>query len=183
MLQQGGDVRSDEVFPLAQPHDQRAILAYGDDLIRMVPENDAQGKGAGQKVYSLPHRLHRVPVVAMVDQLGGDFRIGLGGEGVALLRKEFPQLHIVFHNAVVHQRHPAALAQMGVGIHVAGFPMGGPAGMPHPDMAGQLGPFLGHVPKHLEPAPGLCYLDGSICGHADAAGIIAPVFQLMQGLQ
>ena len=44
MLQQGRDIRGNEVFPLAQPHDQRAILAYGDDLIRMVPENDAQAK-------------------------------------------------------------------------------------------------------------------------------------------
>ena len=55
------------------------------------------------------HRGVGVFFIVVIDELHGHFRIGGGVEGIALAQELFPQLLIVFDNAVVDGDHIAVI--------------------------------------------------------------------------
>ena len=160
VLDDGGDVRCDEAAALAVAQQQRRVLAHGDEGVGQVGAEDAQGIGALDAVQHAVDRLHDVAGLPIVvgQQLRHHLRICLGAEGDALADQIFLDLHIVFDDAVVHHRDAAVLAEVGVGVHVVGLPVGGPAGVPDADTAFHRLAAVHQSAEDLQPPLGLFHL-------------------------
>ena len=65
----------------------------------------------------------------LLDQVGDDFGVGLGGELVAFLDELLLQGEVVFDDAVVHDDDLAGAVAMGVRVLFGGAAVGGPAGV------------------------------------------------------
>ena len=130
--------------------------------------------------------LHAVDLVepeAVLEQLRDNLRIGLGRELHALLLEKFPDLQIVFNDAVVYQRDFAVLGHMGMGVDIVRLAVGRPAGVPDAGSAVQQRAVFRHRGKIFKPALALCNVQHAVFRHADACGVIAPVLQPRKPLQ
>ena len=86
-----GDVGSEEVLALAEPDDQRRIMARADDDIRLTAVDGKDGERTRQHTRDATERFEQVRLAGFLDddvgdlaeQLRGDFGIGAGGEHVA----------------------------------------------------------------------------------------------------
>ena len=83
VAENGGHVRGDEVFPPAQAHDQRAVLAHGEDLLRAVRADDPQGVAALHPAKDPPDGFQHVPLIVVLQQLGHHLGVRVGGKGHA----------------------------------------------------------------------------------------------------
>ena len=82
------------------------------------------------------------------------------------------------------QSDPAVFADMGVGIDIVGFSMGGPAGVSDTQHTLQIRAAVGQLIQHLQTALGLAYLQASrLRAHRNTCGIVAPVFHPGQSVQ
>ena len=101
-----------------------------------------------------------------------------------MAQKLLLDLHIVFDDAVVHQRDSPVLADMGVCVDVIGLAMGSPAGMADAEGPLHIRAAVNHVRQHLKPPLGLINLQALFPGpHRHAGGVIAPVLHPGQALQ
>ena len=75
-------VRGNKIFPLAKTHYQRAVLAHRVQGTGMVRKEDSQGVRAPQNLQSPAYCRHGVGgfAVFLVQPLGDDLRVGLGGK-------------------------------------------------------------------------------------------------------
>ena len=184
---EGGDVAGQEAAPVAVAQDQGAVLADGDDLVRGVGAEDAQGVGPLDAAQAPAHRLqnaHPVVLAEVLYQLGHHLGVRLRGEGHPLALEKVLQLGVVLNDAVVDHGDPAAAADLGVGVDVRRGPVGGPAGVAHSHLAGHRPPAVQHFVQDGQPP--LCLVDGESGGgiiHRHAGGVVAPVLQLAQALQ
>ena len=184
----GGHVAGQKHAVLAVAQNQRAVLADGDDPIRLVGADDAQGVGALNAPQAAAHGLqqaHPAGVHKVLHQLGHYLGVGLRDEADPLPLEKRLQLGVVLDDAVVHHGDLAAAADLGVGIHVRGRAVGGPPGVAHAHGAGHRRARVQHVAEDLEPALGL--MDGELFRppvvHRHAGGVVAPVLQLAQSVQ
>ena len=123
-------------------------------------------------------------LVVGIDQLDRRLGVGLGVEAVAGLGELFPDLLIVFDDAVVHQHHREVVAVVRVGVELAGFAVGGPAGVADAAKSWDGAAAVGLFQKGLEAALGFDDADlgvgGTVFPDGDAGGVVAPVFQLFK---
>ena len=75
----------------------------------MRRKSDAKRIGAAEERLRIPHGLHRIAMIIKIHKLRNAFRIRVGLEFVAVLRQKLAQLRIIFYDAVMHHRHPAAV--------------------------------------------------------------------------
>ena len=188
ILEQGRHVGGDEVAVFGLAHDQRAVLAHGVDHAGAVGKQHAQRVGAAHVQHHAGDGLERVAGglagIIVVDQLGHDLGIGLGGKLVAAVHQAVFQLLEVFDDAVVYHGDLFVAAVVGVGVGHRRLAVGGPARVA--DAAGTLHrvPAVRHIAEHAQAALGLDHFDlaGGVL-HGDAGRIIAAVFQLGQAVQ
>ena len=182
---QGRHVGGDEVLAVAEAQQQGRVLPGGHQPVGIVGADDAQGIGPVHRVEQPVHGLKEVAAVAVViiQQLGHHLGVRLGAEGVALLQQLLLQRDEVLDDAVVDHGELAALAQMGVGVDVAGLAVGGPSGVPDAQGARQVRAVMAHLPQHLDPALFLADPQHAVAAHGHTGGVIAPVFHALQALQ
>ena len=85
-----GDIRAEEVLPLAQTHHERGIMPCTDDDIRLAAVHGEDGERAGQHAGHAPQRFKQVGFAGFLDdgvgnlaeQFRRDFGISAGGEHV-----------------------------------------------------------------------------------------------------
>ena len=101
--------------------------------------------GAGYPFKRYPNRFFQVALVVLrmssmkLEQYLG---IGITGEFVSFVREFLLELGVVLNDAIVDHGQFAAGRYMGMGVAVAGFAMGGPAGMPDAAMGVQVFPEM-----------------------------------------
>ena len=131
--QQGQGIGGDEMFSATHANDQRATHAGAQQLIGVISMHDADGIGTfefgqggteGRKERSLTGC--RGKAIVGIEEVGDDFRVGIGVEAVSLALQAALQCFEVFDDAVMHHCH-ARTGKMRVGIRMAGLAMGGPA--------------------------------------------------------
>ena len=185
MPDDGRGVGGDEGAPLSEAEEQRRVLPRGDQAVALPAAEDAEGVRALDPAEHLRHRPEDIlPVVVILQQLGHHLAVGIRGEAHALPQKKILDLQIIFDNAVVHQGDLPVLGHMGMGIHVVGLPVGGPAGMADADAPLQRAAVLRQRPKRLEPPLALAHLQTPARRiHREAGGVIPPVFQPLQSVQ
>ena len=109
MFQKRRNIGGDKVFSFSEAKDKRTVLSHCNEQIRMFCKSDAKRIGADEERLRIPHGLHRIAMIIIIHKLRNDFRIRVGLEFVAVLRQKLAQLRIIFHDAVMHHRHPAAV--------------------------------------------------------------------------
>ena len=185
MLDDGRDVAGQKIASVSIPQDQRAIFSDSNDLVRIVGTQDAKGIGPLDPVKHLPHRLQQIPLIEILNELGHHLRIRIGQEGNALTHQKGLQFPIVFNDPVVDHGDLAALAHLGMGIDIAGRPVGGPAGVTDAHGALDRRPVLELVGQYLQPALSLVDRKGVPILVIDShpCRVIAPVLQSGQSFQ
>ena len=142
IFQNGRDIGSHIGLTLGDPDDHGAVFTRHPDLSRIVFKHQTQGIGTAHTYHGLGngiHGTHFIFFVIVIHQLDDYFGISLTVEGVAMLQQFFFQFHIIFNNPVMDTHNlrfhragtgaGAVAGNMWMCIDLAGFPMGGPAGM------------------------------------------------------
>ena len=160
MADNGRNITGQEVAALTIAKDQGTVLAYGNELIRLVGADDAQSIRSLDTPHHPAHCLQNayfVRLTEILDQLGHYFGIRLRSKGHPLVLQEGFQFRIIFNNAVVHHSDAAAAADLGVAVDVGRCAVGSPPGMAHTDGTFHRSSSLEHVAEDLQPSFGLIY--------------------------
>ena len=83
LAEEGGDRRGEEVLPVAQPDDERRLVADADEQVGMVVVDRDDREVALEPRIDARERLREVAVVLLLEQVDDDFGVGLGRERVA----------------------------------------------------------------------------------------------------
>ena len=112
------------------------------------------------------------------EQMGDHLGIGFRKEHRTIRFKRFPQIAVVFDDAVLHHRHGSIPTAMGMGIALFWFAMGGPTGMANAALARST--LALHPSREIdELSLGLQTGERSLGIHrGDACRVVTPVFQL-----
>ena len=82
-------IRGNDAAPVRMPYDQRTVLAYRIEFLRMILEDDPQGIRPLHTVHDLGDRLQRIPLIIIIQKMGNDLRIRLGHKLIPVLLKLF----------------------------------------------------------------------------------------------
>jgi hypothetical protein len=135
----GRGVRGQEVFPLPYAYEQRAGFACRYHGVGIVLLDDGYGVGAYHLGQGQLHGVEQVGVAGsphVLDPLDQHLGVRIALKGVAFAQEGFFQDGVVFYDAVVDQGQLPGLGVMGMGVDVAGFAVGGPAGVGYTNGSG-----------------------------------------------
>jgi len=174
----GGDK---ELF-LANPHHHRRALLGGNHDPRLSLAEDADRIGAPDLGQGVAYR--RLETAAgrqfLLDEMGYDLGVGFAFEDMTGLTQPVLQLEIVLDDTVMD--HDDRSGFMGMGIDLGRTTMGGPAGMPDTDGAGQgtgKQPFFQIDQFTFAPGDGGAAADN----RADAGRVVTAVFKPFQPVE
>ena len=88
------------ISPVADAHEQRALVPGADDQLRVLAMEDDKSEVPFQLGVGGAHRRDEIALVVPLDEVGDDLGVGLGRERVALLDERRLQLAIVLDDAV-----------------------------------------------------------------------------------
>ena len=186
MLDDSGHVGGNEVPLVAVAQDQRAILPGGDEGVGVIGADDAKGVGTLDAPQDTAHGLqHTVAFLVMeFQQLRHHLGIRFGGEGHAMAEQKLLDLQIVFNDAVMNQGDVAAFADMGVGVDVVGFAVGGPAGVANAEGALHISSAMDHVGQGLQTALCLFHLQAKgLRTDGDTGGVVTAILHPCKSVQ
>ena len=103
--EEGRDRRGDEALAVAQPDDERALLARAHQHSRVVGRHRDEGVVAAQLVVGAADGLGEVAVQVLGDQVGDHLGVGLGGELGAVGLEPLAQVGPVLDDPVQHDVH------------------------------------------------------------------------------
>ena len=135
------NIRGNQHGLVGQADDQRAAAPRGDQSTRFIAADHPQSIGPLEVLNRRLHRREQVMAVLQVTVhlMYDHFSIRLRSKAVSGLLLLFSQRIVILDDAVMHQRN-TSVADMRMGILLAGYAMGRPAGVGD---AGQ--PFNGHL--------------------------------------
>ena len=187
VLDERRHVGGDEVAAVAVAKQQRRVLSRRIQPLRIVCADDAEGVRALDAVqHHVDRVLHAVYLVepqAIFQQLRDDLAVRFRCELYTLLLEKFPDLQIVFNDAVVYQRDFAVLGHMGVGVDIVRFAVCRPAGMADADRAVHERAVRRLFGQVCEPALAFGDVQHAVLRHADTRRVIAPVLQPRKALE
>ena len=195
--QNGRNIGGQITLPAGNAEHHGAVLPGDKDLAREVLEHQGEGIGTAHPDHGTGDSVHRpdfVLFVVVIDEFYHNFRIGFGIEAVVMAQELRFQLHIVFDNTVVDTDHVgfhrsgtgtgAVAADMRMGVGLAGFAVGCPAGVADAAGAFQGVSVVGLFGQVPQLAGGLDHFRQiRSIPDCQAGRVIAAVFQLFQAFQ
>ena len=184
VLDEGRDVGAEEVLALADADHERAVAAGRDDAVGVLGVDGDEREGALEAAADVLHGDRQVDagLELLLQQVGRDLGVGVGGHLDALGLEARAQLGEVLDDPVVHERDAALAPEVRVGVAVGRRAVGRPAGVA--DAGGHL--------RQRGVGDGLLevgQLAGALVGHDRAAvdegdprGVVAPVLQAPEAL-
>ena len=160
---------------------KRRTLARADHQVVLACEDEGERESAAQTRQRDLDRLDRAPALLhlLADEMRHHFGVGFRTEFDALGFQLFAQLAEILDDAVMHDREPVGRVRMRVAF--VGTAMGRPAGMADAGHAfKRLAPELGF--QILQFAFGAAALEMAVFHSGDAGGIVAAIFQPLQGI-
>ena len=158
-------------------------MAGSNDAALLLGAEDAQGVSPFQAGHGLHDGLLQVAFVIQVQQVDDDLGVGLALELEALFLELFPQRGVVLDDAVMYDGKLVIVAHMGMGVHIGGFPVGGPSGMADAGRAGHGCAPLDIRVQIFNHADGFFHMDAILPQHGDAGGVVSSIFQFLQSIQ
>ena len=188
-----GHIRTQEILPLAQTHNERRIMARADHDARLAAIHRQNRERALEHAPQAAHRLKQVGFARLRDhrvhnlaqQLGRHLGVGARNETVPLRLQVQTQLRGVLDDAVVDDRHLAVTARMRVRVHIVGHTVRGPTRMPDRHRGVRQRAHL-DVLHQIRQAAGLLAHRHTVHtrrGQRHTGRIIPTVFQPFQALQ
>ena len=180
VLDEGGDIRAQEVLALAEADDERRVAAGADDDAGLVAVHREEGEGAVEPRHGGAEGLGELADAAVLapEQHGGDLGVGLALEGVALGEELVLQLGEVLDDAVVDEGESSVVAEVRVRVAVGRAAVRRPAGVADAGAAAVQGRRLEVVGEHLELAGALRRLDDAVVvDDGDARRVVAAIFE------
>ena len=175
-------IGAEKHLAIAMADRQRRAVAGADHQVLLAVEHDGEGEGAFEPPEHGAHRLARRPTAGqrLVDEMGHDLGVGLGGEILAPGNELVLQLPEILDDPVMDDDHLAG--DMGMGIGLVGHAMGGPAGMADAGRPAQrllVQPACQAVELAWRPGAG----HSAVAENRDAGRVIAAIFEPPQRLQ
>ena len=163
ILQDGGNVGSNEFPGIVYANDQRAVLAGSVDVMRMIQKHDAESIGALYAVHDLFNRFDRIAAVIFSQHVCKHLRICFRYKPIAFLFQTLLELFIVFDDAVVDDSNGMLL------VHAA--------------KTGQQCAVVYFFIQNAKPADCFFHMDFLTIKNSDPGRVIASVFQLGKPIQ
>ncbi|MNS64507.1 hypothetical protein D3C72_976380 [compost metagenome] len=181
VVEDGGNVRGEEVLALADADDQGAALAGADEAAGLGLVQHGDGVGALDGFERVEHGVEQIAVVEARDQVREHLGVGLGLELDAAGHELGFQLNEVLDDAVVHHHQITRGVGVRVGVVGGGAAVGGPAGVADALRAhGRVGGELGfQVAQFADLA---AQIERARVRDGDAGRVIAPVLQALEAL-
>ena len=132
VVQNRGDIRSNEIFSRSQSHDEGSVFSCQVELVGVIPEHDGKRIGAAYAHHGLCQRVdgaHFVFFVVVINELDNGLRIRVGVEGIVIPEELLPNFLMIFKNAVVYGDHVAVVRTVRVCIVFGGDAVCGPPGV------------------------------------------------------
>ena len=184
VVDERGDVRTEEVLVAAQANHQRRVAAGCHNTVRVVGVDSQDGEGTLEAVGGDTHGLGEVTgtelVVDACDGCGGYLGVSLRGELHALGEQLSTQFCKVFDNTVVDDGEAAVVNNVGVSVDVGGSTVGCPTGVTDTNLGFRQGVFLNLVLEVQELACLLTEFDTVGAHQCHASRVIAAVFLAAQ---
>ena len=187
--QEARDVRGGVELVVADPDDERGAAARHVELVAALvrdQKTEATGQYLREGKDGPVDRFARLDL--LLDVVGDDLGIGLGGEGVTLGHEVRAQRVRVLDDPIVDHQDRSIARRERVGVLHVDPPVGGPAGMADTDRPGREMTGRGRLPVHdrfelLDPPRDPTDEDVVIVDDRDAARIVSAVLQALQALQ
>ena len=167
MLDERGNVGTEEVLALAQADHERRVAARTEHDAGQVFVHGDEGERAFEAPRDRTERREHVAEFAVLaaKQQRRDLAVGLALERVSLAGEFVAQLSKVFDDAVVDQRELAVVTKVRVRVLVGGAAMGRPPRVPDAGVAGRQRVRCQVVAQHLELACALAHFEGAVVGN------------------
>ena len=181
VLDEGGDIRAEEVLALAQADHQGGVAAGADDESRVVLVHREQGEGALEAADDGAECGLEVAVGGLVfaaEQDRGGLGVGLAAERVALRQQVGLDVGEVLDDAVVDDRELVVVGEVRVRVRVGRTAVGRPARVA--DSGRAVGERVRDqvVAQHLELAGALAHAQlAPAVDDGDTGGVVAPVLE------
>ena len=177
VAQDGGNVRRDEKFPVAQSDNNGGTVADGDNLVGIVGRDQHQREETAHVQQRAPNGILETVVFHLaLDQMRDDLGVGLGDELVAFLLELLFQVEVVFDDAVVDDHDSARAVAVRVGILLSRPPVRRPSRVPNPVLAIDRR-RRNHLFEACELAGASPQIDGAVANHRNTRRIVAAVFE------
>ena len=176
-----------QVSVLCFSDDHRSVLAGDVNFSRIALEHQCKSIGPADTDHRVVDRIHRsvlVFLIIVIDQLDGDFRIGIAVKLVVMTEKLRFQFLIIFNDPVVDADDVSVIGHVRMRIGLARFAVRCPAGMA--DSAGPRDRIAAvRLACEARQAPFRLYNDKILIAVADskARGIIAAVLELRKAFK
>ena len=185
------DRRSDELFALATPDNQRALAARPDQDPWLVSAHRHECVVAAQFRERGPYRLDQAPASAVVrNQMGNDLGVGLRGEDGPHVFEPLLELQVILDDAVDHDVNPVRRVEMGVRVGLVHPSVRGPTGVTDAGLALTLSDRdaagvvlslgLDRASQRRQVADRAHSVDARAVEHRDAGAVIAAVLEVLE---
>ncbi len=186
----GAHITGEEVFAFPEAEHERTAAPGADDHVGQLAVQHDNAIGADHLFERRPERLDEPPlgvltggvVVMFADQMGKHLGIGLGLENMAFPEEFLAQDGVIFDHAIVNERQFIALIKVRVRVVVGHFPVGGPAGVGNPDMAGG-GRFQEKFGQIGDPAAPFAHRNVALMEHRHSGAVVSAVFESTQTVE
>ena len=183
LAQEGCCVRGEEHLALADPDDERRLVARCDEHVGMVVMDDDESEVALELAVRAPHRFREVALVVALDQMGHRLGVRLGHERVAVGEQAVAKLAVVLDDPVQDDRQLGAVtACQRVRVRLGDAAVRGPAGVPEPVRRGRPVRASGFL-QVLEISDGADVLQPAFLAQRDPGRVVAAVLETLQALE
>ena len=176
------DVGCQEAFALAEPDDERDVLAGADEPVALADVHDREGVGAFEQAEGMAHGVGEVTRIRLFDEVRDGLRVCLRRQDVPARLESIAQLAEVLDDPVVDDGDLAGAIAMRVSVQVVRTAVGRPAGMGEADRS--MGRAVGDGGLEVDQLAGPL-LDEQVAGvvhQRDPGRIVAAVLEPLEAL-
>ena len=175
------------VFITTHANHQRTALARNHQHAWFLLTHAADGIRAGHLAERGLHRVFKIALVELTNQVHQDFSVRLALEDVPLISEVNLDGRVVLNDAVVHQRNAVPLDRvvaMGVSVHLGHAAVGRPAGVRNAHAAVKPALAFDQLLQDPDAADALGDLDSpGLVLHRHAGRVVAAILQALQALK
>ena len=121
------DVGGEEALAVAEPDDERHVLAGADQAIALADVHDHDREGPLETAEGVADGIGEIAVVRLLDEMGDRLGVGLAGQDMAARLEPLAQIAEVLDDPVVDDRDLARAVTVGMGVEVVRSAVGGPS--------------------------------------------------------
>src|SRR3990172_1331625 len=129
MVQDGGNIGCNKIFPFPDSGYQRRSVAYSHNLLRLICTKNGARIDSSYLTKRQQNGRFQIASIVFFDQMSEDFSVGLRRKGVLFRLQTVFQLEIIFDDAVMYHDDTPLAVPVRVGVLLSGASVCGPPGV------------------------------------------------------